>query len=396
MASRLRIAMVAACPFPAGRGTPIRIHRIAEALGRRGHDVHVYTYHLGAESQTSTSVFQTHRIMNIRTYHKESPGPSYQKLLVLDPLLALKLVGAFRKQRFDVIHAHHAEGLLAALPAHWLHGTPLVYDVHTLLRQELPYYRMGLSAGMLRRVGGIIDTCLPGRADQIIAVSEEIRESIAAASDLAPDSIALIPNGVEDAFFAANSQGIRPDPMARPRLVYAGNLAAYQGVEYLIRAFAIARRLQPGLELRIVTESPFDGYEALCRELDVRQDISVERASPRDLPRILASSNVAINPRTHCTGMPQKLLNYMAAGCAIVSFAGSAKHLVHEQTGLVVPGDDVQGLAEAILRLLGDQALSLRLGAHASEFVAAQMSWRRTAERIEHVYERALRQRPVS
>jgi hypothetical protein len=41
--SALRIAMIAACPFPLGRGTPIRIQRQAETLAARGHEVHVVT-----------------------------------------------------------------------------------------------------------------------------------------------------------------------------------------------------------------------------------------------------------------------------------------------------------------------------------------------------------------
>ncbi|MFO1075557.1 MAG: hypothetical protein U1E17_23225 [Geminicoccaceae bacterium] len=36
---RLRIGMVAACPLPARRGTPLRIERLAEALAARGHHV---------------------------------------------------------------------------------------------------------------------------------------------------------------------------------------------------------------------------------------------------------------------------------------------------------------------------------------------------------------------
>src|SRR5678816_2423168 len=86
MSRRYRIAMVAACPFPATRGTPIRIFRIAEQLGRRGHDVDVFTYHLGLS--VDGVPFSTHRIANIPSYRKQSPGPTYQKLLVLDPLLA--------------------------------------------------------------------------------------------------------------------------------------------------------------------------------------------------------------------------------------------------------------------------------------------------------------------
>lgn len=40
---RLRVAVVAACPLPAARGTPIRIFRLSEALHELGHDIHVVT-----------------------------------------------------------------------------------------------------------------------------------------------------------------------------------------------------------------------------------------------------------------------------------------------------------------------------------------------------------------
>jgi glycosyltransferase involved in cell wall biosynthesis len=167
-----RVAMLAACPFPAGRGTPIRIQRIAEALARRGHDVDVITYHLGSRSEPHA--YGIHRIANVKTYRKESPGPSLQKLLLLDPLLALKLLRMARDRRYDVIHAHHVEGLLAALPTRCLMRVPVIFDVHTLLESELPHYGLGLPRAVVVTIGRMIDSWLPARADYVIAVSEQI------------------------------------------------------------------------------------------------------------------------------------------------------------------------------------------------------------------------------
>ena len=89
MTRRFKIAMVAACPFPWPRGTPIRIFRMADALGRRGHEVHVVTYHLG--EACSGAPFHIHRIPSVATYRKYSPGPTIQKLLIPDLLLVLKM-----------------------------------------------------------------------------------------------------------------------------------------------------------------------------------------------------------------------------------------------------------------------------------------------------------------
>ena len=104
--------MVAACPFPLGRGTPIRIQRQAEALAARGHEVHVVTYALGnAEPMDRVCV---HRTPRVPFYSTTSPGPTYQKLLALDPMLVVTLVRCLRTQSFDLIHAHHYEGLVVA------------------------------------------------------------------------------------------------------------------------------------------------------------------------------------------------------------------------------------------------------------------------------------------
>jgi glycosyltransferase involved in cell wall biosynthesis len=95
-------------------------------------------------------------------------------------------------------------------------------------------------------------------------------------------------------------------------------------------------------------------------------------------------------PRTACPGIPQKLLNYMAAGKAIVASAGSAKVLEHERTGLVVANGDVNGFADAVLRLAGNPSLRDALGTRARETVEREFSWERAAEMMEPVYARLM------
>ena len=59
------VAMVAACPFPANRGTPIRIQQMGEALVQAGYDVHVVTYHLGQDRPVHG--LTVHRIRALRS-----------------------------------------------------------------------------------------------------------------------------------------------------------------------------------------------------------------------------------------------------------------------------------------------------------------------------------------
>jgi glycosyltransferase involved in cell wall biosynthesis len=378
--------MVAACPFPVARGTPIRIYQMAAALTRRGHDVHVVTYHLGDPAPDAP--FQVHRIRNIRGYRKTSAGPSFSKLTVLDPLLTLKLNRLLRQRSFDVIHAHHYEGLLAAAAARPRGGPPIVFDVHTLLQSELPYYGPRLPARVKQVLGGALDRWAPRRADHVIAVTDEIRARLVATGAIRSDRISVIPNGVESgAFDGVVPRSRRTNGSART-VIFTGNLAPYQGIDLMLEAFRSVRTRRDDVRLLIASEDSFIRYEQRAVDLGIRPYIDFHRVSFDEVPDLLGRADVALNPRVGCDGLPQKLLNYMAAGRPVVSFAGSARHLVDGEHGVVVEDHDTEGFAQAIDRLLRDDELAARMGAAGKELVRNNLSWDATATEVEGVYDR--------
>ncbi|MEO7773926.1 MAG: glycosyltransferase family 4 protein [Steroidobacteraceae bacterium] len=387
-APSLRIAMLAACPLPAPRGTPVRIQRIAEHLGQRGHDVHVFTY--GLENPQPIANVTVHRTPRVWGYRGDTPGPNGTKLLLLDPLLARLFAQCARRMHFDVIHAHHAEGLLVCLPGRRHARAPVIYDVHTLLGAELPFYSSLLPRWLRARAGTLLDHALPRTADRVIAVSEEIRNTLDNGARRHRPPAAVIPNGVESEFLAKGERAQRAHDGEAPTLVYAGNLAAFQGIDPLLRMFACARAELPALRLRLLTHSDFSPYLRLARELRVHEAIDVEACTLADLPARLARASVAVNPRSSCSGIPQKLINYMAAGCAIVSFAGSAKHIQDAKEGLVVADGNTHALAQAALQLIRDRGLARTLGERAWDKANRLFGWDATAQRVEHVYADAI------
>jgi glycosyltransferase involved in cell wall biosynthesis len=103
-------------------------------------------------------------------------------------------------------------------------------------------------------------------------------------------------------------------------------------------------------------------------------------------------SRISLNPRTDCDGIPQKLLNYMAAGRAVVSFSGSGKILEHAKTGWIVENGNVNAFAEAVLFLLDNPMIAQKLGDNAREYVTLKHTWEKVAEGAEDIYERVLRE----
>jgi glycosyltransferase involved in cell wall biosynthesis len=390
----LSVAVVAACPFPYSRGTPIRIHRLSNAIAGQGVQVHVITYHLGQPQ--NDAVYQLTRIPRIRTYNRYAPGPSYQKLLVVDPVLAVTLRNLLNRHSFDLIHAHHYEGLAIALAARNPRRLPIVYDAHTTLESELPYYHLGITQSLKKALGRRLDHMLPRRADHIIAVTERIGLRLITEAQIPQERISVISNGVEMEPFANARRSREAGRSAGNTVIFSGNLANYQGIELLLHAFRLVVQSRPDARLVIVSGSSFDNYRDLVAELGIGGSIDVYKAEFPELPSLLAQADVAVNPRTNCDGIPQKLLNYMAAGLPIVSFAGSAVTLLHGETGWVVENGDIPGFARGIIRLLSDAPLAGRLGENAHAAGRREYSWEHSANRTIEVYEQVLKRQSVT
>ncbi|HEX6105831.1 MAG TPA: glycosyltransferase family 4 protein [Gemmatimonadales bacterium] len=382
------IAMVAACPFPAPRGTPIRILRLAEELASRGHRVHVVSYHHGVGA-VDPSV-RVRRISQVETYQDLLPGPNLRKLVQLDPMLAGTLVDLLRREQVDVIHAHHFEGLLVGWMARrWARSSaPLVFDAHTLLTTELPTYRLGLPEWAKRLAAVQCDRWLPPLADHVASCTERIRTRLIESGAVPADRVTLVPNGIEQC--RLDTHGPAPATDAPSRLIFTGNLARYQGIDLMLEALEVVLRSRPDVRLTVVTGEPFAPYEDQARRLGVRGAIDIVPATVEEETALLAGADIALNPRVDCDGIPMKLLNYMAAGRPIVSFAGSAPGLRHRETAWLAPDGDVTAFAAGVLALLDDVMLRRAMGARARRFVQAHHTWAHSAALAETMYDQVL------
>jgi glycosyltransferase involved in cell wall biosynthesis len=313
--------------------------------------------------------------------------------LLLNPLLVLELRRVIRQERIDVVHAHHFEGLLVAAWAQTGRSRrPVVYDAHTLLESELPFYGPALLSRQKARLGRSLDRWLPKRAEHVVAVTEQIRDGLVLGAGVPGGRVTVATNGVEVERFA-KSAGAREQRSNGSQQIftlgYAGNLAPYQGIDLLLLAARKVLDVRRDVRLLVATGSPTGKWEAEVKRLGLGENVEFTGDSLEALPEVLASFDIALNARTHCEGIPYKLLNYMAAGKPVVSFQGSARGVATEAI-LAVPDHDTDSFAAAILRLLDDPALAGALGQRALRAAKEDHSWERTAEKVEGVYMRIL------
>ena len=389
------IAMVAACPFPANHGSAASIREMSDTLMDLGHDVHIVTYPVG-QADIRVRRATVHRTASFRPEGNARVGPSADKF-VLDFQLLRLLCRVIRQERIDIIHAHNYEGALVGILASWITRRPLLYNAVNLMSDELAGYRFIRPAWLAHGVARALDWFIPIFPDHITAVSPELRDWFVDRG-VPVSKVDMVPAGIEPEMFDNPAperfrQQYRIN--GRPVVMYTGVLNAFQRVDYLLRAFAISLQAQPDALLLVV--SPLlsarhqKEYQELADQLGIAPSIIwIAPHALADLPSYLALANVTVVPRPECPGHPVKLLNYMLAGKAIVSFAGGAKGVRHLHDAYIVPNHDYDALGRGIVTLLQDRTLATELGANARATVVAEFDWRQICRRIERIYEQLL------
>jgi len=121
-------------------------------------------------------------------------------------------------------------------------------------------------------------------------------------------------------------------------------------------------------------------------DLGFASRFAITSCSLDELPAFLAAADVAVVPRPDSPGIPTKLLNYMAAGNAIVSFKQSATILQHLETAFLVDSVTAGDFAKGILTVLDDPLLARQLRANVKSFVMGRFDWPSIAAKLEGIY----------
>jgi len=286
-----------------------------------------------------------------------------------DPGLSIRLLSAFLRERFDVIHTHNPPCLTyAALPAR-ASGARVIHTKHG--PHPDTFARL-----MLRRIGA-------GAVHAFVAVSPATAAFAQQLYEVLPWKLRVIQNGTDlkrfrpDAEARVTTRGKLGIPDDAFVIGTVGRMAPVKNQALLVRA--AAPLLGPRVRLVIVG----DGAEgarvrALAAELNVSAFVHFPGETPR-VPEQLAAFDVfALSSDSE--GLPLCLAEAMSVGLPMVCTAVGGVPLVVDEgeTGFLVPKGDEGALRAALSRFAGDPRLAQLMGRRARE-VAAQ---RYSAERM--------------
>lgn len=267
------------------------------------------------------------------------------------------------------VACHWAAGLDKADVSHihsqWIHsgGTVAMYGAWLLGRS---FSFTGHAADLFRNRSALASKI--AQADFIICISEFHRQFYLK-NGADADKLHIAYCGIDTSHFTPNRRIRSASELLH--ILSSGRLVAKKGFPVLIEACGILR--DGGLDFRCTIAGSGPDETALRAQiteagLDDIITLTGEALKQEDIPTFMYSGDIYTLPclwaaDNDVDGLPQMLMEAMACGLPAVStdLVGIPDLIVNEKTGLLVPPEDAAALAEALLRLAGDEKLAQSL-----------------------------------
>lgn len=237
------------------------------------------------------------------------------------------------------------------------------------------------------------------RVSRIVAVSQEIKQSLVQRRGIPAEKIAYIPYGVDLKKFArrngsVDKRSILNIPSDRIVVGTVARAEPYKGVAYLQKAALQMVEQHPKLDFVFV------GDGSLRKELEA--EVGARGWSDRihflgfrnDVNEIMNTFDIFILPSLS-EGLPNVILEAMASSKPVIATAvgGIPEAVVEGETGLLIPPSNTTAIMDAIRSLLSDHKAALRMGEAGRRRVEENFSLQKEVSSFEHLYKQLLNEK---
>ena len=237
-------------------------------------------------------------------------------------------------------------------------GSKKVMELHQSKLFHHQYNRSGLM-GLADKYRAMMDERLVRKFDRFVVLTEEDAKMWGEMPN-----IRVIPN-------AANFIAQKYSDCSEKRVIAVGRLDYQKSFDRLVLVWEKVHEKMPDWRLDIFGQGEWK--EMLQGMIDERglQDCMRLNGPTKDIGKEYAESSMLVMS-SHYEGFPMVMIEAMACGLPAVCFdfkCGPRDIIQHEENGLVVPDGDIDGLAEAMIRLMKDEKLRERMGENAKRVV---------------------------
>jgi len=364
-----KIGIVTEYFYPHLGGITEHVYYFSKELIRRGYDVVLLTGYEGIEDipvplPPSLRVLRLGRSIPIFSNH------SFGKVTI-GRNLGQRIRKVLEEEKFDLLHIQSPVMPMLPILFEKYSKTVTVGTLHTYFDSfgSLLYYRM---------FRNLIQRYLD-KLDGLIAVSPSCIESM---NRFFNADYRIIPNGIDTDWFANPKGFIDRYRDGSPNIFFLGRLDPRNGLDALLSALPLVLAKLPNARLIVAGDGPLRlFYEKRAGRL-LGKSVFFEGQINEERPQYFATSSVFCYPANKAS-FGITLLEAMAAGRPVVATdnKGFREIIDHGVNGLLARPDDVASLADALVRVLTDAALSETLIRN-GRATARKYSWVEVTDKI--------------
>ncbi len=290
------------------------------------------------------------------------------------PARSVALAWWVRRHDVGLVHAHHGYRSDVLVDVVRRHRLPLVLSAHG---HDLTGY-LEREPDAYRRVTEVVSA---------VVVPSRMLAERAPAAGFDPAIVHVIPSGVDTTRF-------RPTPLpdGDPVVLFVGRFVAKKGLDTLAAAWPVVQRAVPEARLRLLGFGPLEGLAQSITgrvEVVVQPDTAAVRRAMTEATVVVSPSHTAPDDGVETLLMVNVEAQASARPVVTTDHGAITEYVRADETALVVPEADPDALADALVRVLTDRSLAVRLGA-AGPAAVAHLDLRRTAAQVDELYDRLL------